>query len=270
MPAFARAAKHRKLHRSDTIRLVAIYFGVHELTLRRWIAQPKLRPVLRAYRHGKQCRLDIPKTDLARAYWKRDVLRAARPFRRKRRKRISRLAKKAARALAYDGNRRRERDLRILRVATIKNLLARGIHITDRHHSDRSTSCVGLARILSVKYNCPVFEVRKHLDPKDRSHRVAIFCWPTPEQWAKACDRRWEIDSLTEAAHELARDNKPINGMKLAPLLFLNEQRELVWKQSERIKEIQRRHDKKADNQNKPHDRFFNPPVRYPNGGRGI
>src|SRR5438876_9497457 len=98
MPAFARAAKHRKLHRSDTIRLVAIYFGVHELTLRRWIAQPKLRPVLRAYRHGKQCRLDIPKTDLARAYWKRDVLRAVRPFRRKRRKRISRLAKEAARA----------------------------------------------------------------------------------------------------------------------------------------------------------------------------
>ena len=270
MPAFSGTA-HRKNRSTNTIRRIAIDFDVHERTLRRWIVdRPELRPVLRAYRHGKQSRLDVPKTDLAFARYKRDVLRAVRPFRRKRRKRISRLAKVAARALGYDGNRRRERDLRILRAATIKNLLAHRIHITDRHHSDRMTACVGLARILSIKYNCPVFEVRKHLDPKDRSHRVAIFCWPTPEQWVKACDRRWEIDSLTEAAHELARDNKPINGTKLAPLLFLNEQRELVWKQSERVKEIQRRHDRKADDENKPRDRFFNPPVRYPNGGRGI
>jgi hypothetical protein len=50
----------------------------------------------------------------------------------------------------------------------------------------------------------------------------------------------------------------------------LNEQRELVWKQSERIKEIQRRHNKKADDANKPRDRFFNPPVRCPNRARGI
>ena len=43
--------------------------------------------------------MDIPKTALAFALYKRDVLRAVRPFRRKRHKRISRLAKEAARAL---------------------------------------------------------------------------------------------------------------------------------------------------------------------------
>ncbi|SRR6266487_1296712 len=273
MPAFSGAAR-RKNRSTDTIRRIAIDFDIHERTLRRWIVdRPELRPVLCVYRHGKQWRLDVPRTALAFARYKRDVLRAVRPFRRKRSKRISRLAKEVKRALGYDGNRRRERDLRILRTATIANLLARQINITDRHHSDRMTSCVGLARILSVKYNCGVFDVRKHLDPQNRGHRVAIFCWPTPEQWARACvdaDRRWEIGSLIEAAHELARDNKRINGTKLAPLLFLNEQRELVWKQSERIKEIQRRHDRKADDENKPRDRFFNPPVRYPNDGRGI
>ena len=51
---------------------------------------------------------------------------------------------------------------------------------------------------------------------------------------------------------------------------FLNEQRELVWKQSERIKEIQRRHNTRADDANKPRDRFLNPPVRYPNDGPRI
>jgi hypothetical protein len=273
MPAFT-TARRRRTRSSGTIRLVAIDFGVHERTLRRWLARPALRPVLRAYRHGKQWRLDVPKTALAFALYKRDVLRAVRPFRRKRHKRISRLAKKVARALGYDGNQERERDLRILQVATTANLVERGINFTERHHSDRTTTCVGLARILSLKYNCGVFDVREHLDPKDRSHRAAIFCWPTPQQWAKACvdyDRQWQIRSLKEAAFELARDNQPrISGPKLAPLLFLNELRELVWKQSQRVKEIQRRHDRKADDKNMPRDRFFNPPVPYPNGGRGI
>jgi hypothetical protein len=207
------------------------------------------------------------------ARYKRDVLRAVRRFRRERRKRISRLAKKVARALGYNGSRSRERDLRILRAATIANLVARKIHITERHHSDRTTACVGLARILSLKHNCGVFEVREHLDPKDRNHRIAISCWPTPEQLSRArsdYDRQWQIRSLKEAVHELARDNQPINGAELARRLFLNEQRELVWKQSQKVKEIQRRHDKKADDENIPRDRFFNPPVRYPNGGRGI
>jgi hypothetical protein len=272
MPAFKTARRRRK-RGSGTIRLVAIYFGIHERTLRRWIARPELRQVLRAYRHGKQWRLDVPEADLALVLYKRDVFRAVRPFRRKRHKRISRLVKEAARSLGYDGNQRRERDLRILRAATIANLVERRINVTERHHSDRMTACVGLARILSAKNNCGVFEVRKHLDPKNRSHRAAIFCWPSSEQLARACvdaDRQWQIRSLKEAAHELARDNQSINGAKLARLLFLNEQRELVWKQSERVKEIQRRHDKKADDENIPRDRFFNPPVRYANGGRGI
>jgi len=271
MPAFTTERRRRKRH-SGTIRRVAIDFGVHERTLRRWIARPELRQVLRAYQHGGQWRLDIPKTALTFALYKRDVLRALRPFRRKRHKRISRLAKKAALALGY-GNREREGDLRILQAATTANLAARRINVTERPHSDRRTACVGLARIVSKQYDCRVVDVRKHLDPKDRSHRVAILCWPTPEQWARACvdaDRQWQIRSLKKAAHELARDNETINGTKLAPLLFLNEQRELVWKQGEDIKEIQRRHDKKADDEDKPRDRFFNPPVPYPNGGRGI
>jgi hypothetical protein len=272
MPAFPASKRSRK-RRSGTIRSVAIELGIHERTLRRWISRPELRPNLRAYRHGRQRRLDIPRIDLAFAGYKRDVLRAVRPFRRKRQKRISSLAKQAKRALGYDENQSRERDLRILRVATIANLFARGINVTERAHSDRTTACVGLARILSMKHNCRVFDARRHLDPRDRSHRAAILCWPTTEQWATARldhDRQWQIHSLKEAAHELARDNQPINGATLAPLLFLNEQRELVWKQSERIKEIQRRHNKKADDANKPRDRFFNPPVRCPNRARGI
>jgi hypothetical protein len=272
MPAFT-TARRREKQRSGTIRLVAVAFGVHERTLRRWIARPSLRHVLRAYRHGKQWRLDIPRTALSFALYKRDVLRAVRPFRRKRHRRISRLAKKVSRALGYDGNQNRERDLRILRVATIANLFARGINVTERAHSDRTTACVGLARILSMKHNCRVFDARRHLDPTDRSHRAALLCWPTPEQWARACtddERQWQIRSLKEAAHELARDNQRINGPTLAPLLFLNEQHELVWKQTERVKEIQRRHNEAADAQDKRRNEFFNPPGRYRSGGRGI
>src|SRR5437773_7688488 len=130
MPAFT-TAKRRRKRGSGTIRRVAIHFGVHERTLRRWIARPALRPVLRAYRRGKQWRVNVPKSALAFARYQRDVLRAVRPFRRKRRKRISRLAKKVARALGYNGNRSRERDLRILRAATIENLVARRINITE-------------------------------------------------------------------------------------------------------------------------------------------
>src|SRR4029450_12559489 len=109
--------------------------------------------------------------------------------------------KQAKRALGYDENQSRERDLRILRVATIANLFARGINVTERPHSNRMTVCVGLARILSIKFNCRVFDASKHLDPRDRSHRAAILCWPTAEQWATAClddDRQWQIRSLLE------------------------------------------------------------------------
>ena len=162
MPAFTTPRRHRK-RRSGTIRQVAIDFGIHERTLRRWIARTEPRQALRAYRHGEQWRLDIPKTSLAFALYKRDVLRAVRPFRRKRQKRISSPAKQAKRALGYDENQSRKRDLRILRVATIANLFARRINVTERAHSDRTTACVGLARILSMKYNCRVFDARKHL-----------------------------------------------------------------------------------------------------------
>ena len=58
MPAFPASKRSRK-RRSGTIRSVAIELGIHERTLRRWISRPELRPNLRAYRHGRQRRLDI-------------------------------------------------------------------------------------------------------------------------------------------------------------------------------------------------------------------
>src|SRR5436309_753193 len=103
MPAFV-TARRRRTRRSGTIRLMAIDFGVHERTLRRWIARPELQLVLRAKRYGKQWRLEVPNTDIEFSRYKRDVLRATRPFRRRQQARRSPIVKKIALLLGYDGN----------------------------------------------------------------------------------------------------------------------------------------------------------------------
>jgi hypothetical protein len=260
MPAFTTARRRRK-RRSDTIRLVAIDFGVHERTLRRWIARPELREVLRAYRHGEQWRLDVPKTDLAFARYKRDVLRAVRPFRRRRHARTSPAAKKIARLLGYDGNRRRERDLRILRAATqlkIANAKPTSVFkakskLAEETHSDRSAQYILEARIIAAKYGCAVFDVPKYFDRwiaheptrqrKNLARRMRQ-AWPTREQYDKASaqfEALWRTRTLTEAARDLANFNKPITGATLAPLLFLNHDREWAWKANEKQREFHKR-----------------------------
>jgi hypothetical protein len=250
MPAFTTARRRRK-RRSDTTRLVAIDFGVHERTLRRWIARPELRPALRAYRHGKQWRLDVPKTDLAFARYKRDVFRAVRPFKRKRREIVSSWAKKVACTLGYDGNRRRERDLRILRAAA-QLKLARAkptsvfkakSRLAERTQSDRSAAYIFETQILAAKYRCDVFDVLAHFGREKQTrknnnlYRRIQQWWPTREQFEKASEdfqSFWRTRTLTEAAYELTKDNKGIVGKNLAPLLFLNHDRESAWKANEK------------------------------------
>ena len=257
MSAFT-TARRRKKRRSDTIRLVAIDFGIHERTLRRWIARPELREVLRVYRRDEQWRLDVPKTDLAFARYKRDVLRAVKPFRRRRHARSSLATEKVARLLGYDRNPRRERDLRILRTAMqlkIANTKPTSVvkaksKLAEETHSDRSVQYILETRIIASKYGCAVFDVPKYLDRwipeepilqrKNLARRMRRT-WPTRAQWDKAnakFERLWRMRTLTEAAYELAKDNKPITGESLAPLLFLNHDREWAWKVNEKKREF--------------------------------
>jgi len=87
MPAFTAAKRLTRRRRTDTIWRTAIDFGVDERTLRRWIARPNLRPVLRAYRYGKQWRLHVPETHVEFELYKQEVLSAVGPFHRRHKKR---------------------------------------------------------------------------------------------------------------------------------------------------------------------------------------
>ena len=256
MPAFT-TTRRRKKRRSDAIRLVAIDFGIDERTLRRWIARPELREILRAYRRGEQWHVDVPKTDLAFARYKRDVLRAVRPFRRRRHARSSLATEKVARLLGYDRNPRRERDLRILRTAmqlkiantTPTSVVKAKSKLAEENHSDR-VQYILETRIIAAKYGCAVFDVPKYLDrwiseePTRQRQNLARRMrqtWPTRAQWDNAnskFERLWRMRTLTEAAYELAKDNKPITGESLAPLLFLNHDREWAWKVNEKKREF--------------------------------
>ena len=232
--------RRRKRH-PDTIRRVAFAFEVHERTLRRWIARPELRPVLRAYRHGKQWRLDVPKTALAFARYKRDVLRAVRPFRRKRRNNNSRPAQEIARAFGYDEEHKilRERGLRILRQAIDLRLANTKLPRAFKRHSQTHT-----VRIIAAKlglYGNDIFKVHRYLDRTDSNHRQILKFWPTQAQWKQAAselERHWRKRTLAEAAYELVKENKSITGENLTPFLFLNEGRELMWKQHEKLRQI--------------------------------
>ena len=248
----------RRKRRPDTIRRLAIAFGVHERTLRRWIARPQLRSVLRVYRHGKQWRLDIPKTAVAFAVYKRDVLRAVRPFRRKRRVKTSRWAKETARRFGY-GNEQRERDLRVLHLATqIKIATGKATSVfkaksrlAEETRSDRSSAHVFSARLIAEKYGCKIFDLPKYLDSeeqtrenKNRARRMRQD-WPTRAQWDQASakiESFWRTRTLTEAARKLADLNQPITGANLARRLFLNEYREHAWKANKKQKELLKQH----------------------------
>jgi hypothetical protein len=236
-------------------------FGIAERTLRRWIARPELRQALRAYWHGKQWRLDIPTTALEFARYKRDVLRAVRPFRRRRCRRdagVSPAAKEIARSLGY-GNRRRERDLRILRAAIqlkIANAKPTTVFkakskLAERTQTDRSADHIFEARIIAAKYDCDVFDVPNYLGLEEPTRekknllRRMRQTWPTREQYDKAgvqFEALWRTRTLKAASWELANFNKPITGATLSSLLFLNHDREWAWKANEKQKEFLRRY----------------------------
>jgi hypothetical protein len=181
MSAFAVRRRWRKA----TIRLVAMNFGIAERTLRRWIARPELRQALRAYRHGKQWRLDIPTTALEFARYKRDVLRAVRPFWRRRCRRdagVSPSEKQKARAafgFVEEHHEVRERALRILHEATrlklanakMTSVFKAKSKLAERTHSDRSAEYIGTARIIAVKCGCDVFDVPNYLDLEEPSRK---------------------------------------------------------------------------------------------------
>jgi hypothetical protein len=257
MPAFP-ASKPSRKGRSGTIRSAAIELGIHERTLRRWIARPELRGVLRAYRHGKQWRLDIPKTSLALALYKRDVLRAVRPFRRRRKARRSPIVKKTARSLGYDGNRRREQDLRILRAAAQRKISTAKktsvckakSRLAEETQTDRSADYIFETRILAAEYGCDVFDVLMYFGGENQTRenknlfRRMNQWWPTREQFEKASEdfqTSWTIRTLTEAAYTLAKDNKRIVAKNVAPLLFLNHDREWAWKANEKQRQFRKR-----------------------------
>jgi hypothetical protein len=265
MPAFTTARRRRK-RRSGTIRQVAIDFGVHERTLRRWITtRPELRPTLRAYRRGKQWRLDVPEPYSEFELYKEAVFRAVEPFRRKRRKRISPLTKKIARSLGYHGEHQilQELGLSILRLAIhLKLWEAKPTRAFKKRSEIRraATDCRGLVRIIAAQhglYGNDIFKAREYLDRTDSNQRELLKLWPTRAHWKKASEERrhlWRKLTLSKAAYELARDKK-ITGKNLSELLFLTEGRELMWKQHEKLKQV---------------PNAYLPPKIYSYGRRGI
>lgn len=238
----------------NAIRLVAIDFKIDERTLRRWICdRPELRPVLRAVRHGKQWRLNPPSTQKEFLIYKRDVLRAVRPFRR-RRKKGEGWEKSVALALGY-GSARRELNLQILREAMKLRLMKKErVTSTDKGQSKyreaKISQCVGAARIIAGKRGCEVFDVPQFLNDGDQSRdgknlaRRIRQLWPTKQEWDEVSDRvtkLWRNRSLAKAAYQLAQDNKQITGENLAGLLFLNDHREHAWTTNLKQIEYQRK-----------------------------
>jgi len=147
--------------------------GVHERTLRRWIVdRPELRPLLRAYRHGKQWRLRVPETDAEFERYKQEVLTTIGPFHRERASRRSSFVKKKGIAFGYDGNEQREQDLFILRAATeLKIANARPTRVfkarsklAEETRTDRTSCWVGTVRIVASNYACGVKDVPNYLD----------------------------------------------------------------------------------------------------------
>jgi hypothetical protein len=241
---------------------MAVELAVDERTLRHWIVErPELRRVLRAYRHGNQWRLDVPKTWAEFEDYKREVERAISPFHRRRKKRWERSTKgKEISTRLRFGDHKREQELLILRAATeLKIAFARKTSVfkaksrlADITRRNRSSDHVGIARIIAAKYGCDVFDVPMYLDRwvaeeptrerKNLARRIGQD-WPTPEQWDEAkglVKSNWRKRTLNEAARECADHGQRISGPNLAPLLFLNEYREHAWKANEKQKQLQK------------------------------
>lgn len=183
-----------------TIRFMAGELDLDERTLRRWIVErPKLRPVLRAYRLGKQWRLDVPKTWAEFEDYLSEVKRATSPFHRKHKKRErSTMGKDIANQLGF-GDKNREQDLLILRAATelrIAHARATSVfkaksELAAKTRTNRASESVFLARIISAKYTCAVFDVPEYLrrwiaeeptrERKNQARRIRQS-WPTPAQ----------------------------------------------------------------------------------------
>lgn len=61
--------------------------------------------------------------------------------------------------------------------------------------------------------------------------------WPDPMHWQRARkqhERDWQLKTLGEAALELVRDELPVNGKVLAPILFRNPTVQDAWKLHQR------------------------------------
>jgi hypothetical protein len=254
MPAFRSFQR-----RIDKIRVTAAELGVDERTLRRWIVErPELRPVLRAYRHGKQWRLNVPKTWAEFEQYRWAVERAISLFHRRRKKRWkhSTPGKEIATKLGFR-DKQRERDLLILRAATeLKiadtkptSVFKAKSKLAAETRTNRSSESVFLARIISAKYRCPVFDVPKYLDRwiaeestrerKNAARRIRQS-WPTTTQWNKASNlwkSQWLQRTLIEAARECIDLGRRISGPNLAPLLFQNPHREHAWKANDKLKQ---------------------------------
>ncbi len=121
--------------------------------------------------------------------------------------------------------------------------------LAEETRSDRSAQHIGAARIIAAKYGCHVFDVPKLLDLEESTlenknlFRRMRQDWPTREQYDKASDefeRLWRRRTLTEAAYELAKENN--HKESLAPLLFLNHDREWAWKTNDKQKDFLKRH----------------------------
>jgi hypothetical protein len=232
---------------------------VNERTLRRWIVErPELRPVLRAYRLGRQWRLNIPTTWAEFEDYKSAVKGAISTFHRKRKKRWERstIGKEIATKLGF-GDNKREVDLLILRAATeLKIADARPTSVfkaksklAAKTRTTRASESVFLVRIISAKYRCAVFDVPEYLDcwiseqptreRKNQARRIRQS-WPTPTQWNRAKNlwkAGWLERTLTEAARACLDNGQRISGPNLAPLLFHNPYREHAWKTNEKLKQ---------------------------------
>ncbi len=166
-----KAAKNRR--REPGFSLLANVLGKEVRTIRRWIADlPELRRVLRVRRHGKQWRIDYPKTAAEFNGWVETVRQTVAPFTRTVERRNG-YAKRISEALGF-GNQQRERDIEILRHAMLLKYASRRLPTNEADDDKKSIDNAyaeweseaadywPTARLISAHFNCRVEDAPRH------------------------------------------------------------------------------------------------------------
>lgn len=192
----------RKRRHEPGFSLLANLLQKNVRTLHRWITKrPQLRRVLRVKQHGKQWRIDYPKTNGEFDAWIAEVRNAVSPFTRTPdRTATSKFAKQFCNDLGF-GDEQRERDIEILRHAMLLKYSTRKLRTQDADTEEQAednppspteweseaAGCWSTARMVSAQFNCRVEDVPKHWREFCQGYREKNRTFNAPkENWLKA------------------------------------------------------------------------------------